>query len=142
MLPKVLIAKVGLDEHYFGALLVSRALRDAGMEVILIGGDVGPKELARTAAQEDVDVVGISILMGNYMYLLPECIARLREEGKSDALVVCGGIIHEQDHNALKELGIAAIWGPGASTSDIVDFIKGHFASRVPRKPAASTSNG
>ncbi len=137
MQPKVLIAKVGLDEHYFGALLVSRALRDAGMEVVLIGGDIGPKELARTAAQEDVDVVGISMLIGNYMYLLPECIKQLRQEGKGDVLLVCGGIIDETDYPSLISQGISRIWGPGTPTREIVAFIQQHFAGKAVRKASA-----
>mgnify|MGYP000745278051 CR=1 FL=1 len=135
--PKVLIAKVGLDEHYFGALLIARALRDAGMEVILIGGDVGPRELARTAAQEDVDVVGISMLIGNYMYLLPECVKQLREEGKGDVLLICGGMIDERDYPLLMTQGVSRIWGPGTPTREVVSFIQQHFRDRPLRKARA-----
>ena len=130
MKTKVLITKLGLDEHYFGVQLVAYALRNAGMEVIMMGRDITPEGLAKTAVEEDVDVVGISILMGNYRHLLPECMRQLREKGKGDALVISGGTIDERDYPFLEEAGIARIWGPGAPTSEIVKFIEGYFKKK------------
>ena len=100
------------------------------MEVILVGRDVTPAEVAEIAVEEDVDVIGISILVGNYRYLLPECVRQLRERGKGDALVISGGTIDERDYPFLKEAGIAEIWGPGTPTSEIVKFIEEYLAKK------------
>ena len=121
---RVLIAKPGLDGHDRGAKVVSQALRDAGMEVIYTGLRQTPEMIAEAALQEDVDVVGLSILSGAHMTLLPRITALLREQDMGDVLVVAGGIIPEQDIPALKEVGVSAVYGPGTSLDDIVQFIQ------------------
>lgn len=121
---RVLVAKPGLDGHDRGAKVVSQALRDAGMEVIYTGLRQTPEMIAEAALQEDVDVVGLSILSGAHMTLLPRITALLREQDMQDVLVVAGGIIPEQDIPALKEAGVSAIFGPGTSLDDIVGYIK------------------
>ncbi len=121
---RVLIGKPGLDGHDRGAKVVSQALRDAGMEVIYTGLRQTPEMIAEAALQEDVDVVGLSILSGAHMTLLPRITALLREQGMEDVLVIAGGIIPEQDIPALKEAGVNAVFGPGTSLDDIVQHIK------------------
>lgn len=121
---RVLIAKLGLDGHDRGAKVVARALRDGGMEVIFTGLRQTPEMVAEAALQEDVDVVGVSILSGAHMALLPRIVDLLRESGLEDVLVVAGGIIPDEDVALLKETGVRAVFGPGAFTSEIVDFIK------------------
>ena len=121
---RVLVAKPGLDGHDRGAKVVARALRDAGMEVIYTGIRQTPEMIAEAALQEDVDVVGLSILSGAHMALFPRIVELLRQNGMNDVLVVAGGIIPDEDMVALKELGISAIFGPGTSTQDIVAFIE------------------
>ncbi len=121
---KVLIAKPGLNGHDRGAKVVARALRDAGMEVIYTGIRQTPEQIAETAIQEDVDVVGLSILSGAHMELLPRVVELLRQKGADDVLVIAGGIIPDDDIPKLKEAGIAEIFGPGTPTSRIVDYIK------------------
>jgi len=120
---RVLIAKPGLDGHDRGAKVIARALRDAGMEVIYTGLRQTPEMIASAAAQEDVDVVGISILSGAHNTLCPRLMELLREKGMTDVLVVIGGTIPEADIPALKSAGIAEIFLPGTSTQDIVRFI-------------------
>lgn len=120
---RVLVAKPGLDGHDRGAKVVARALRDAGFEVIYTGIRQTPQMIAEAALQEDVDVVGLSILSGAHMTLCPKVVDLLRAQGQDDVLVVVGGIIPDDDAAKLKEAGIAAIFGPGASTQTIVDFI-------------------
>jgi methylmalonyl-CoA mutase C-terminal domain/subunit len=127
---RVLVAKPGLDGHDRGAKVVARALRDGGMEVIYTGIRQTPEMIIKTAIQEDVDVVGLSILSGAHMELFPPVIEGLKKEGKGDALVIGGGIIPEDDVPALQQMGVKAIWGPGAPTSDIINFIKNELAAR------------
>ncbi len=120
---RVLIAKPGLDGHDRGVKVVSRGLRDAGMEVIYLGLRLTPEQIAESAIQEDVDVVGLDCLSGAHMALFPKTVNLLREKGGKDMLVVVGGIIPEKDIPALKEAGIAGIFGPGTPIADIVSFI-------------------
>jgi methylmalonyl-CoA mutase C-terminal domain/subunit len=121
---RVLVAKPGLDGHDRGAKVVARALRDAGMEVIYTGIRQTPEMIAEAALQEDVDVVGLSILSGAHMALCPKVVKLLREQGMDDVLVVVGGIIPDEDVPKLREIGIRGIFGPGTSTQEIVDFIR------------------
>ncbi|TET82757.1 MAG: cobalamin B12-binding domain-containing protein [Anaerolineales bacterium] len=117
---RVLIAKPGLDGHDRGAKIVARALRDAGMEVIYTGLRQTPEMIAEAALQEDVDAVGLSILSGAHMALLPRVLELLRKQGQQDVQVMVGGIIPDEDIPRLKEMGVAAIFGPGTSTQTIV----------------------
>jgi len=117
---RVLIAKPGLDGHDRGAKIVARALRDAGMEVIYTGLRQTPEMIAEAALQEDVDVVGLSILSGAHMTLLPRVLELLRQQGQQDVQVMVGGIIPDEDIPRLKEMGVAAIFGPGTNTQIIV----------------------
>ncbi len=121
---RVLIAKPGLDGHDRGAKLVARILRDAGMEVIYSGLRQTPDMIAEAALQEDVQVVGLSILSGAHMEIFPAIIERLKEKGLDKVVVVAGGIIPEEDVPALDKIGIKAIFGPGALSQEIVDSIK------------------
>ena len=122
---RVLVAKPGLDGHDRGAKVIARALRDAGMEVIYTGLQQSPQMIVDAALQEDVDVVGLSILSGAHMTLLPKITRLLAEAGLDDVLVVAGGIISDQDAEILKrEHGVAAVFGPGSSTHQIVEFIR------------------
>jgi methylmalonyl-CoA mutase C-terminal domain/subunit len=121
---RVLIAKPGLDGHDRGAKIIARALRDAGMEVIYTGLRQTPEMIAAAALQEDVDVVGLSILSGAHNTLAPRLMELLREKGMSDVTVLMGGIIPETDIPGLKQAGIAEIFLPGTSTQDIVKFIQ------------------
>jgi methylmalonyl-CoA mutase C-terminal domain/subunit len=121
---RVLIAKPGLDGHDRGAKVVARALRDAGFEVIYTGLRQTPEQVAETALQEDVNVVGLSILSGAHMRLFPEIMKLLKERGMKDILVIAGGIIPEDDIKPLKKLGIKAIFGPGTPTTEIVEYIR------------------
>jgi methylmalonyl-CoA mutase C-terminal domain/subunit len=123
---RVLIAKPGLDGHDRGAKIIARALRDAGMEVIYTGLRQTPEMIVSAAEQEDVDVIGLSILSGAHNTICPELMSQLRAKGMTDVAVLVGGIIPEADIPALKESGIAGIFLPGASTQDIVDFVKSH----------------
>ena len=120
---RVLIAKPGLDGHDRGAKVVARVLRDAGMEVIYTGLRQTPEMIAESALQEDVDVVGLSILSGAHMDLFPAIMDRLKEKGL-EAIVVAGGIIPEEDVPTLEQLGIKAVFGPGTSSNEIIDYIK------------------
>ena len=121
---RVVVAKPGLDGHDRGAKVVARALRDAGMEVIYTGLHQTPEQIVETAIQEDADAVGISILSGAHMTLVPRIVDGLRENGAGDVLVVVGGTIPADDVDALKRLGVAAVFTPGSPTSEIVDFLK------------------
>jgi methylmalonyl-CoA mutase C-terminal domain/subunit len=127
---RVLIAKPGLDGHDRGAKVVARALRDAGMEVIYTGLRQTPEMIVEAALQEDVDVVGLSILSGAHMALFPRIINLLKENGLNGVLVVAGGIIPDEDVPALKELGIRGIFGPGTSTQEVVKFIEEEIGKR------------
>ena len=121
---RVVIAKPGLDGHDRGAKVIARALRDAGMEVIYTGLHQTPEQIVETAIQEDADAVGISILSGAHMTLVPKILAGLRENGAEDVLVVVGGTIPAEDSAELKSQGVAEIFTPGAPTAEIVDFLK------------------
>lgn len=127
---RVLIAKPGLDGHDRGAKVVARALRDSGMEVIYTGIRQTPEMIAEAALQEDVDVVGLSILSGAHMDLFPRIVDLLKEKGMDDVLLVSGGIIPEEDVPALKKMGFAGIFGPGTSTHDLAQFIRTEVAGR------------
>lgn len=121
---RVLVAKPGLDGHDRGAKVIARALRDAGMEVIYTGIRQTPEMIVQAALQEDVEVLGLSILSGAHMELMPEIMNRLKEEDMDDVLVVLGGIIPEEDRQPLADMGIDAVFGPGASTQQIIDYIQ------------------
>ena len=126
---RVLIAKPGLDGHDRGAKIIARALRDAGMEVIYTGLRQTPEMIAEAAVQEDVDVVGLSILSGAHTTLVPRVLQLLREQGRSDAIVIVGGIIPDEDIGSLKEMGVAGVFGPGTATGAVVDYIRGTLSS-------------
>ncbi len=128
---RVLIAKPGLDGHDRGAKVLARALRDAGMEVIYTGLFQTPETIARSAVDEDVDVVGLSILSGAHNQLVPEVLQALRSAGKEDALVLVGGIIPEEDIPFLKAQGVAEVFGPGTPLSEIIRFIETHVGEPV-----------
>ena len=126
---RVLIAKPGLDGHDRGAKVVARALRDAGMEVIYTGIRQTPDMIAEAALQEDVNVVGLSILSGAHLELFPRVVKALEERGVKDVLLFCGGIIPEADIEAVKALGFGGVFGPGTSTEDIIKFVREHAPS-------------
>jgi methylmalonyl-CoA mutase C-terminal domain/subunit len=121
---RVLLAKPGLDGHDRGAKVVARALRDAGMEVIYTGIRQTPEMIVEAAIQEDVDVIGLSILSGAHLELFPPIIQGLKKKGREDVLVVAGGIVPEDDVPALQQMGVKAVFGPGTSTQDIIRFIQ------------------
>jgi methylmalonyl-CoA mutase C-terminal domain/subunit len=121
---RVVIAKPGLDGHDRGAKIIARSLRDAGMEVIYTGLHQTPEQIVETALQEDADAVGISILSGAHMTLVPRILEGLREQGLDDVLVVVGGTIPGDDADELRRLGVAEIFTPGAPTGDIVEFLR------------------
>lgn len=125
---RVLVAKPGLDGHDRGAKVIARALRDAGMEVIYTGIRQTPEMIAEAALQEDVDVVGMSILSGAHMALFPRVMELLRQSGMDDVLVVAGGIIPDEDVPALKEMGVKGVFGPGTPTDEIIQFIRENVA--------------
>ena len=122
---RVVIAKPGLDGHDRGAKIIARALRDAGMEVIYTGLHQTPEQIAATVIQEDADAIGLSILSGAHMTLVPKVAALLKEQGVDDVVLIVGGTIPHDDVAELKELGVAEVFTPGASTQEIVDFIRG-----------------
>jgi methylmalonyl-CoA mutase C-terminal domain/subunit len=125
---RVVIAKAGLDGHDRGAKIIARALRDAGMEVIYTGLHQTPEQIVETTIQEDADAVGISILSGAHMTLVPRVLDLLRERGAEDVLVLVGGTVPSDDVRALKEQGVAEVFTPGVPTSAIVEFLQ----ARVP----------
>jgi methylmalonyl-CoA mutase C-terminal domain/subunit len=127
---RVLVAKPGLDGHDRGAKVIARALREAGMEVIYTGLRQSPEMIVEAALQEDVDVVGLSILSGAHMELFPLIVEGLKQKGLNHVLIVAGGIIPEEDVPVLKKMGIEAIFRPGAMTQDIVDFINAAMANK------------
>lgn len=121
---RVLVAKPGLDGHDRGAKVVARALRDAGFEVIYTGIRQTPAMIAEAALQEDVDVVGLSILSGAHMTLCPKVVELLRAQGQEDVTVLVGGIIPDEDVPKLQAAGVQGVFGPGTSTQDIIEFIR------------------
>ena len=127
---RVLVAKPGLDGHDRGAKVVAAALRDAGMEVIYTGLHQTPEMIATAAVQEDVDVVGLSILSGARMTLFPRVLALLKEQGRDDILLTGGGIIPKEDMATLRAQGVGQLFGPGTSTADLVNFIRTWFAEK------------
>jgi methylmalonyl-CoA mutase, C-terminal domain len=130
---RVLIAKPGLDGHDRGAKVMARALRDSGMEVIYTGLFQTPDMIVQAATDEDVDVVGLSILSGAHNSLVPEIIKKLERAGLGDVLVVVGGTIPKTDVDALHTLGVAAVFGPGTPLNDAISFIMGHAPTREDR---------
>jgi methylmalonyl-CoA mutase C-terminal domain/subunit len=126
---RVVIAKPGLDGHDRGAKVIARALRDAGFEVIYTGLHQTPDQIVETAIQEDADAIGISILSGAHMTLVPRILDLLRENGAEDVLVVVGGTIPQDDADELRSHGVAEVFGPGATTTEIVDFLRGAVAA-------------
>jgi methylmalonyl-CoA mutase C-terminal domain/subunit len=121
---RVLLARLGLDAHWRGSIVVARALRDAGMEVIYVGNQT-PENIVRTAIEEDADVIGLSTLSGNHMILVPEVTRMLREKGMGETMVILGGTIPPDDIPKLKATGIAGVFGPGSSLKEIIQFISG-----------------
>ncbi len=121
---RVVVAKPGLDGHDRGAKIIARALRDAGMEVIYTGLHQTPEQIVETVIQEDADAVGLSILSGAHMTLVPRIVALLKEQEAGDVVVTVGGTIPADDIPELKDLGVAAVFTPGAPTQDIIDFIR------------------
>jgi len=128
---RVLVGKPGLDGHDRGAKVIARALRDSGMEVIYTGIRQSPQMIAQAASQEDVDVIGMSILSGAHLEILPEIMSLLKDQGMDDVIVVVGGIIPEVDRQPLKDLGIAEVFGPGTTTGSIVEFIQDKIKERA-----------
>ncbi len=128
---RVLIAKPGLDSHDRGAKIVARALRDAGMEVIYTGLRQTPEQIAETALQEDVDVIGLSILSGAHKTLFPRIMDLLRQKGLTDVMVFAGGIIPEEDKPEMKKLGIKEFFGPGTTTDTIIQYVLDNIPKRT-----------
>jgi methylmalonyl-CoA mutase C-terminal domain/subunit len=128
---RVVVAKPGLDGHDRGAKIIARALRDAGMEVIYTGLHQTPEQIAATVVQEDADAVGLSILSGAHMTLVPKVVALLREQGADDVIVTVGGTIPADDVPELKELGVAEVFTPGSSTDDIVGFVRDAVSAKA-----------
>ena len=127
---RVLVAKPGLDGHDRGAKVIARALRDSGMEVIYTGIRQSPQMIVQAAVQEDVDVIGMSILSGAHLEIFPEIMVLLGEQGMDDVIVVVGGIIPEVDRQPLMDLGISEVFGPGTTTGSIVEFIQRKMKER------------
>jgi methylmalonyl-CoA mutase, C-terminal domain len=127
---RVLIAKPGLDGHDRGAKVVAAALRDAGMDVIYTGLHQTPEMIASAAVQEDVDVIGLSILSGAHMTLFPRVLALVREQGRDDMLITGGGILPAEDIAELQRQGIGRLFGPGTATTDLINYIREWFAER------------
>jgi methylmalonyl-CoA mutase C-terminal domain/subunit len=128
---RVLVAKPGLDGHDRGAKVVASAFRDAGMEVVYTGLHQTPEMIVEAAIQEDVDVVGLSILSGAHMVLFPKILDLLREKGADDKLVIGGGIIPDDDADELRKIGVVEVFGPGTPTSEIVDYVKKEMTTRM-----------
>jgi methylmalonyl-CoA mutase C-terminal domain/subunit len=122
---RVVVAKPGLDGHDRGAKIIARALRDAGMEVIYTGLHQTPEQIAETVIQEDADAVGLSILSGAHMTLVPRVVSLLKDQGADEVVVTVGGTIPADDIPELKQLGVAEVFTPGSSTQEIVDYIRG-----------------
>ena len=132
---RVVVAKPGLDGHDRGAKIIARALRDAGMEVIYTGLHQTPEQIAATVIQEDADAVGLSILSGAHMTLVPRVVELLAEQGAEDVVLTVGGTIPADDIAELKRLGVAEVFTPGSSTDEIVEFIEGAVAQRRITQP-------
>ena len=128
---RVLVAKPGLDGHDRGAKIIARALRDDGMEVIYTGIRQTPEMIVEAALQEDVNVIGLSILSGAHMQLFPKIVEGLNENGMDDVLLVAGGIIPEDDREALEQMGIRGVFGPGTTAGQIIDFIRGELGAEA-----------
>lgn len=128
---RVLVAKPGLDGHDRGAKVIARALRDAGMEVIYTGLRQTPEQIVAAAVQEDVDVVGMSILSGAHNYLFPRVVELMKEQGVDDVLIIGGGVIPDDDIPALKEAGVAEIFTPGTTTAEMIGFIKANLKREI-----------
>ena len=128
---RVVVAKPGLDGHDRGAKIIARALRDAGMEVIYTGLHQTPEQIVETVIQEDADAVGLSILSGAHMTLVPRILELLREQGADDVVVVCGGTIPSDDVEELKRLGVAEVFTPGAPTQSAIEFIRDAVGRRA-----------
>jgi methylmalonyl-CoA mutase C-terminal domain/subunit len=128
---RVLIAKPGLDGHDRGAKVVARALRDAGMEVIYTGIRQTPQMIAEAALQEDVEVIGLSILSGAHLELFPRVVEELKQRGVDDVLLFCGGIIPQDDIPKVNAIGFKGVFGPGTNTNDIVEFVRNNAPQRV-----------
>lgn len=128
---RVLVAKPGLDGHDRGAKVIARALRDGGMEVIYTGLRQTPEQIVAAAIQEDVDVIGLSILSGAHNHLFPKVIELLKKEEADDILLVGGGVIPEEDIPGLKEAGVSEVFTPGTSTKDVVEYIREHVKKEI-----------
>ena len=128
---RVLVAKPGLDGHDRGAKIIARAFRDAGFEVIYTGLRQTPEQVVSASLQEDVDVIGLSVLSGAHMTLVPRILELMKKEKLNDVIVVVGGIIPDQDIPRLKELGVSEVFQPGTSTEDIIAYIRGHVRSNA-----------
>ena len=137
---RVVVAKPGLDGPDRGAKVVAAALRDAGMEVIYTGLHQTPEMIAAAAVQEDADVIGLSILSGAHMTLIPRVAQLVKDQGRDDILITGGGIIPKEDMDQLQQQGIGRLFGPGTPTSELIEYIKDWFATREAQDaPAAST---
>ena len=130
---RVLVAKPGLDGHDRGAKVVARALRDAGMEVIYTGIRQTPQMIVQAATQEDVDVLGISILSGAHMEILPDILNLLKEQDMEDVVTIVGGIVPDADRKLLSDMGVSGIFGPGTATTTIVEYIQDAIKNRAKR---------
>ena len=128
---RILIAKPGLDGHDRGAKVIARALRDAGMEVIYLGLRQTPEMIAEAALQEDADAIGLSILSGAHMTLLPRVVELLQQNGLDDVMVFAGGIIPDEDVPALKEIGVRGIFGPGTRTEEVIAFVHAQLSGET-----------
>ena len=129
---RVVVAKPGLDGHDRGAKIIARALRDAGMEVIYTGLHQTPEQIAATVIQEDADAIGLSILSGAHMTLVPKVVSLLRDQGVEDVVITVGGTIQADDVPELKRLGVAEVFTPGSSTDEIVEFVRAAVQERSP----------
>ena len=136
---RVVVAKPGLDGHDRGAKVVAAALRDAGMEVIYTGLHQTPEMIAAAAVQEDADVIGLSILSGAHMTLIPRVRQLVDAQGRDDILITGGGIIPREDMEALQEQGIGRLFGPGTPTTELIDYIKDWFATREAQDTTAAS---
>ena len=127
---RILIAKAGLDGHDRGAKIITRALRDAGFEVVYTGLHQTPEEIVEAALQEDVDAIGVSLLSGAHNFLFPEIIKTLKSKGLEELVVFGGGIIPDQDIAGLKEIGVKEIFGPGTTTSEMIEWINANVSPK------------